>query len=411
MAMVVEIPRLGESITQAHLTRWIREDGSLVKADDPLCELETDKATVELPAPASGKLKVIVAAGSQVDVGAAVAEIDTAVAVPTDAPLPSEEAKQAKVSAEVVVPKSAAASTGGGGGALQNSASTKQGDLRVSPSVRQGLREGATLPETGSGPRGRILKEDLRSSAKTSLSAAATLGSLSHEPKRVPMTNIRKKIAERLVEAQHRAAILTTFNEVDMTQIQLLRAHYKAPYEKVYGVSLGILSFFARALALGVAEFPLLNASIDGNDILYHPHLNLGVAVSTDRGLLVPVVRNVELLSFAQIELEIKRLAELARTAKIMPDDLMGGTFTLTNGGVFGSLVSTPLLNPPQTGILGLHTIQKRPVVREDQVVIRPMMYLALSYDHRLVDGKDSVRFLVRVKELLEDPSRLMLEI
>jgi 2-oxoglutarate dehydrogenase E2 component (dihydrolipoamide succinyltransferase) len=280
---------------------------------------------------------------------------------------------------------------------------------------------------TGTGPGGRILKEDVirhldelrqpQRSDDTDAAAAAPV--MAPEPpasaaegiRREPMSKIRRKIAERLVQAQHTAAILTTFNEIDLHQVLEIRARYRERFEQTYGVGLGLMSFFARACVLALKEFPKVNAMIDGNDIVYHDHVHLGIAVSTDRGLAVPVLRNAHTMSFAKLESEIKRLAAATREGKLSLEELSGGTFTITNGGVFGSLLSTPILNPPQSGILGMHAIHKRPVVVNDRIEIRPMMYVALSYDHRLIDGRESVTFLVRIKELLEDPARLLLEI
>jgi 2-oxoglutarate dehydrogenase E2 component (dihydrolipoamide succinyltransferase) len=271
---------------------------------------------------------------------------------------------------------------------------------------------------TGTARGGQITKEDaqkqVESKAQVPAGEPRASGGAEQDAgaiKRVPMSKIRRKIAERLVEAQHTAAILTTFNEVDMSAIIELRAKFKEKFEKIHGVGLGFMSFFARASVLALREFPNVNGQIDGNDIIYHNNVNLGIAVSTERGLAVPVLRNVERMSFAKIESEIKRLAAATREGKLGINELSGGTFTITNGGIFGSLLSTPILNPPQSGILGMHAIQKRPVAVGDEVKVRPMMYIALSYDHRLVDGRESVSFLVRLKELLEDPARLMLEI
>jgi len=300
----------------------------------------------------------------------------------------------------------------------------------LSPAVRRLIEEkqldpGKIVP---TGPGGRLTKEDVQkyleskaaveNAAEVSPAAAtplavesARLGSSGDGVRRVPMSKLRKKIAERLVQAQQTAAILTTFNEVDLQNVIDLRTKYKEKFEKLHGVGLGFMSFFARATILALKQFPLVNASIDGNDILHHDYVNMGIAVSTDRGLAVPVLRHAEKMSFAKIENEIKRLAAATRDGKLSLEELSGGTFTITNGGVFGSLLSTPILNPPQSGILGMHAIQKRPVALNDQIVIRPMMYIALSYDHRIVDGRDSVSFLVRLKELLEDPARLMLEV
>jgi 2-oxoglutarate dehydrogenase E2 component (dihydrolipoamide succinyltransferase) len=398
MATKVVIPSLGESVSEAVLIRWIKQDGETVKLDDPLCELETDKANVELPAPAAGVLKHSVKQGTSVKIGDLVAEVTEGVsaAKPLEAP-------------QTTAPTPAKPSV----------------DLEdLAPSVRRLAKEHGVDPTAlhGSGPRGRIVGEDVMAAAKTSSKAPGLVAAPAPGPtaapvrkedgvRREPMTKIRKKIAERLVQAQHNAAMLTTFNEVDMSQVLELRERYKEQFQKTYGVSLGLMSFFARAVALALKEFPVVNAFIDGEDVIYHDHVNLGIAVSTERGLVVPVLRQCEDMSFSKIESEIKRMAVAAREGKLSLNELGGGTFTITNGGVFGSLLSTPIINPPQSAILGMHATQKRAVVVADKIEIRPMMYLALSYDHRLVDGKDSVSFLVRVKNLLEDPHRLMLAV
>ncbi len=404
----VQIPALGESVTEAILVRWIKSDGDAVKADDPLCELETDKANVELPSPGNGVLKQLKKAGDTVRIGDVIANIGEGIGKVT------ASAKEAPAQ------KPPAASS-----PKQSEDPVIQAPL--SPSVRRLVRENNVEPETlvGTGPRGRVTKEDVLSvvAHKPEPVAPAALASskpIAQSPstyhdgegvRREPLSKIRKKIAERLVAAQHTAAMLTTFNEIDMSAVLDLREKYKARFQEAHGVSLGLMSFFARAAVLALQEYPVVNAFIDGTDVLYHDYVNLGIAVSTDRGLVVPVLRHVEKMSFAKVESEIKRTAGAAREGKLGLDELSGGTFTLTNGGVFGSLMSTPILNPPQSGILGLHAIQKRPIAVEDKIVIRPMMYVALSYDHRMVDGKDSVKFLVKVKECLEDPARLMLEI
>lgn len=413
MATNVQIPPLGESVTEAILLRWIKQDGEAVKTDDPLCELETDKANVELPSPVAGALRQIKKPGDTVKIGDIIASVDEAVA----GKAPAVKAAPAATPAS---PTSLPSTTPT---AHRNDAVH---DAPLSPSVRRAVRDNEVDPNalSGTGPRGRVTKEDVLSYvdkkgavAPTGMTAAVSQGPVTKPQsdengvRREPMSKIRKKIAERLVMAQHQAAMLTTFNEIDMSAVMDLREKYKARFQEAHGVSLGLMSFFARASVLALREYPIVNAFIDGNDILYHDYVNLSVAVSTERGLVVPVLRHVEKMSFAKVELEIKRTANAARDGKLSLDELSGGTFTITNGGVFGSLMSTPIVNPPQSGILGLHAIQKRPRAVDDKVVIRPMMYVALSYDHRLVDGKDSVRFLVKVKECLEDPARLMLEI
>jgi 2-oxoglutarate dehydrogenase E2 component (dihydrolipoamide succinyltransferase) len=483
MSTNVDIPSLGESVSEAVLLRWLKNDGDVVAEDEPLVELETDKANVDLPSPARGVLRRVKEAGETVHIGETIARIDAAPAgaaaggakpaspasqpatpqaagnggkgKSSPAPLPPAQPQAAPLKD---TGKAAFVPSGGGHAATPASGKNTMGPDDLSPAVRRMVGENQLDPASvaASGPGGRVTKEDVQKhldargggadqaedsngegggvrrrpgSSATAPRAAAPAGpasvpssQASQAPaagsfdasgvKRVPMSKIRKKIAERLVSAQQTAAILTTFNEVDLHNMQELRARYKEKFEKQYGIGLGLMSFFCKAVVLGLREFPRLNAYIEGEDVVYHNFVHLGIAVSTDRGLAVPVLRHVEQMSFAKIESEIKRLAGATREGKLGLDELSGGTFTITNGGVFGSLLSTPILNPPQSGILGMHTIQKRPVVvGGDKIEIRPMMYLALSYDHRLVDGRESVSFLVRVKEMLEDPARLMLEI
>jgi 2-oxoglutarate dehydrogenase E2 component (dihydrolipoamide succinyltransferase) len=432
----VEIPALGESVREAVLVKWHKKDGDTVTAMEPLCELETDKANVDVPAPISGVLRRTKEEGDTVQVGETVARIDeSGVAAPVKATAPSSKVS-APLKAEAPAPKTSPAPS-----------STKSEDLR--PSVRRIVEEKKLDASviTGTGPGGRITKEDAEKHASDANGGGNELpGTVPSAPTapapsasrvtpgaqvsdsdapagstamhfdakgeyRSPMTKIRKRIAERLVTAQQTAAILTTFNEIDLHNVMDIRAKFKERFEKVHGVGLGFMSFFARATVLALREFPRVNAFINGGDVIYHQNAHLGIAVSTDRGLAVPVLRNADQMSFAKIESEIKRLAQATREGKLNLEELTGGTFTITNGGIFGSLLSTPIINPPQSGILGMHAIQKRPVAVGDQVVIRPMMYVALSYDHRLVDGRESVSFLVKIKEYLEDPARLMLEI
>ncbi len=403
----VQVPGLGESVSEAVLIKWHKNDGDLVKTDEPLCELETDKANVDVPSPGAGVFKRGVAEGAKVRIGQTIASID-----PNGKPAAAAPKSKAPEPAKAPASKSAT------------------DDL--APAVRRMVEENQLDPSkiAPTGPGGRITKEDVvkhmekpadapptKRAADTDFASAAPVIE-SPAPaargdgsgiRREPMSKIRKKIAERLVAAQHTAAILTTVNEVDLHNVMEIRAKFKDRFEKVHGVGLGFMSFFARAVVLALKEFPNVNAQIDGDDIVYHDYVNLGIAVSTDRGLAVPVLRNVEKMSFAKIESEIKRLATSTREGKLALQELSGGTFTITNGGVFGSLLSTPIINPPQSGILGMHNIVKRPIAVNDQVVIRPMMYIALSYDHRLIDGVVSVKFLVRLKELLEDPAWIML--
>jgi 2-oxoglutarate dehydrogenase E2 component (dihydrolipoamide succinyltransferase) len=396
MAFEVRIPTLGESVTEGTITRWLKRDGERVAADEVLLELETDKASMELPAERAGVLHVLRGEGETVAVGDVVARIDEAGAETTP-----ERPATAAPSAGPAAPAAERAGT------------------PTSPAVRRLVREhgleAGAIP--ASGPGGRVTKGDVlthleRSAApapRATAPATAQVASDGEQP--VPMSRIRRRIAERLVQAQHTAAILTTFNEIDMSAVIDLRARHKERFQRTHGVGLGFMSFFAHACVAALGELPAINAEIRGEDVVYKHFVHLGVAVGTERGLVVPVVHHAERMSFAEIEREIGRLAALARDGKLTLDDLAGGTFTISNGGVYGSLLSTPILNPPQSGILGMHKIQKRPVVVDDEITVRPMMYVALSYDHRLVDGEQAVTFLVRVKERLEDPARMLLAI
>ncbi len=398
----IKVPSVGESVSEGVLSRWIKKTGDLVKSGDPLFELETDKASNEVPSLVAGVLTTTVAEGTTVAIGAIVGSIDTAAAAasaPSAAPAPS-----------------AVASSNG---------------PHLSPAVAYQVAEkGVDVASISpSGPGGRITKGDVLAAADSKSAAPAptapapaakpsapvvsapVIGGAERTQTRQKMPNIRQKIAQRLVEAQHTAAILTTFNEVDMSRVMDLRAKYKDAFQKKHGIGLGFMSFFVKATTEALQAFPAVNAQIDGTEIIYHNYCDIGVAVSTERGLMVPVVRSAERMGFSQIEKAIMDYALKARENKISVNDLQGGTFTITNGGVFGSLLSTPILNPPQSAILGMHSIKKRPVVVDDQIVIRPMMYLALSYDHRMIDGKEAVSFLVRIKELIEDPERLLLSI
>jgi 2-oxoglutarate dehydrogenase E2 component (dihydrolipoamide succinyltransferase) len=420
----VEVPSMGESVSEAVLIKWHKADGQRVAVDEPICELETDKANVDVPSPASGVLKRLKKEGDTVKIGDVLASIDPA-GQPSATPSPAPAKAQAVRKPEPV-PAGAAHSA-------PPPRPTRKGPALedYSPAVRRMLDEHKLDPSLipTSGPGGRLTKEDVvryvEQSAEPDDRAEdidlAPAAPVIHDEnrvsengqgvKRVPMSKIRKKIAERLVHAQQTAAILTTFNEVDLSRVIELRSRYKEQFEKIHGVGLGFMSFFARACVLALKEYPRVNAMIDGNDVVYHDYVHLGIAVSTERGLAVPVLRDAQQMSFAKIESEVKRLAAATRDGKLGLEELAGGTFTITNGGVFGSLLSTPILNPPQSAILGMHKIEERPIAVGGEVKIRPMMYVALSYDHRLIDGRESVTFLVRVKELLEDPARLMLEV
>jgi 2-oxoglutarate dehydrogenase E2 component (dihydrolipoamide succinyltransferase) len=421
MAVPIKVPTVGESITEGTISRWLKKDGEAVRQDEPVFELETDKATGEIPAPASGTLHIKVAEGERVAIGAVVGEIEAG-AVSRRAPQTDRTDAQARPAAREQ-PKSAPPPEREG----------PEEEPLLSPAARQlAADKGVDVRRlSGSGRGGRITKEDVVAylekqeppSAEATPAPAPeprpTTASLRGETlvpaergeTRQRMTSIRQRIAERLVAAQHAAAILTTFNEADLSAILALRAKHKEEFQKKHGVGLGFMSFFVKACVEALRAFPLVNSRIDGTDIVTPNYCDIGIAVSTEKGLMVPILRGAERMSFAQIEKTIAELAEKARVGKITVGDLQGGTFTITNGGVFGSLLSTPLINPPQSAILGMHTIQKRPVAVDDQVVVRPMMYLALSYDHRLIDGREAVSFLVRVKQGVENPERLLLEL
>ncbi len=408
MAVDVLIPTLGESITEAVIVRWAKSDGDAVATDDLLLELETEKANVEIRAEQAGVLQLVRREGETVQVGDVVARITE-----------SDGRAAKKSSAAVAAPTNAPASQAAPAASPAAAPSTAPLSPAVARLVREHDIDPATVP--ASGPKGRLTKGDVLAHLEkpapvpASTNATGTPATRPASPKDgeeiVAMTPLRRRIADRLVHAQHTAAILTTFNEIDMSGVLALRARYKERFQQRHGVGLGFMSFFARACITALHDVPAVNAEIRGTDVVYKQYVNLGVAVGSERGLVVPVVHHAELRTFAELEKEIERLAGLARTSKLSIDDLSGGTFTISNGGVYGSLMSTPILNPPQSGILGMHKIEKRPVVIDDQIAIRPMMYVALSYDHRLVDGEQAVTFLVRVKERIEDPSRLLLEV
>lgn len=407
MSIEIKVPPLPESVADATLVVWHKNAGDSVSRDENLVDLETDKVVLEVPAPASGKISEIrIKEGATVTAGDVLAILEEG-----DAPAAS---KPAAATTDKVETK-AAADDG------RTSASAK-----TSPAVRRLLEEHdleATLV-SGSGKDGRITKSDVMAFLKADESSNTAPGdpavdisdddavvALERTEQRVPMTRLRARIAERLVEAQQTAAMLTTFNEVDLTEVMALRKRYKEPFEKKHGVKLGFMSFFAKAAVEALKRFPVVNASIDGADVLYHNYYDIGIAVSTERGLMVPVLRDVDQMSFAQFEKDLGDVARKAQDGKIGMEELTGGTFSITNGGVFGSMMSTPILNQPQSAILGMHAIQQRPMVIDGEITARPMMYLALTYDHRIIDGKDSVQFLVTIKEQLEDPSRLLLQV
>jgi len=391
MSIEVKVPQVPESVADALLAKWHNKVGEAVTRDENLVDLETDKVMLEVPAPASGVLKEIrVTNGTTVTSGQVLAIVEAG-AVATTAPA------AAPAAAKIEQPAVAA----------------KQGADKSGPAARRMMEENTINPAevAASGKDGRVTKGDVIQHLSKPAAANLPAAKGARTEQRVPLTRLRARIAERLVEAQSTAAMLTTFNEVDMTAVNELRNRYKDKFEKAHGVKLGFSSFFIKAAIEALRKFPAVNASIDGNDIVYHEFYDMGVAVSTERGLMVPVIRNAENLSMAELEAAVGNYAKKAREGSIGLEDLTGGTFTITNGGVFGSLLSTPILNMPQVAILGMHKIQERPVVVEGQIVIRPMMYLALTYDHRIVDGRESVQFLVAIKEALEDPARLLLQL
>jgi 2-oxoglutarate dehydrogenase E2 component (dihydrolipoamide succinyltransferase) len=424
MKLDVKVPAVGESITEAVIGSWTKKSGEAVKMNEVIMLLETDKASVEVVAEKDGVLNINTQAGETVKIGAVVGTIDTD-AKPT----------VASSSASTSAPSNGSAPAAGGGassGSGQGGRPTHpELQAHLSPAVQRVVNETGVNPSqvTGTGLGGRLTKSDVLN-AQTSAGAGTQTPSAPAQKapapvqapvlrgpskqgdvKRVAMTSIRKRIAERLVQAQHTAAILTTFNEVDMSKIIEIRGKYKDKFKEKYGVNLGFNGFFIKAVIEALKAFPAVNAWIDGQDVEYHNYYNIGVAVSTERGLMVPNIKDADQYSVAGIEMAIRDLASKGRDGKITPDDLSGGTFSITNGGVFGSLLSTPILNPPQSAILGLHKVEDRPVAINGKVEVRPMMYVALSYDHRIIDGKEAVGFLVKIKEGVEDPERLLIEV
>ena len=417
MTTPITVPALGESVSEATVAKWMKNVGDAVKKDEALVELETDKVTVEVFASVAGTLGEIIApAGTTVAVGTLIGNITAGGAAAAPAAKPVAAAAAPAPSVAKVAPAAAAP--------------VANGDDRLAPAVRKLIEESGLNPAdiAASGKDGRLTKADVLEHLEKKKSAPAAAPApvavaapaapaaphvpraLGEREERVPMSRLRKRIAERLKQAQNTAAMLTTFNEVDMTAVMALRDKYKEGFEKRHKVKLGFMSFFVKAAIQALKEIPAVNAEIDGGDIIYKNHYDIGVAVGTEQGLVVPVVRDVDALSFAGIESTIAELGKKARDGKLSIEDLTGGTFTISNGGTYGSLMSTPIINPPQSAILGMHKIQQRPMVVDGKIEIRPMMYLALSYDHRIIDGREAVTFLVRLKESLEDPQRLLIE-
>ena len=396
----IKVPSVGESVTEVTLSTWLKQDGDFVKIDEPLCELESEKATFELPSEVAGQLQIVAQAGSDLKIGDVVCIIDTSqTATETNQqPVVKEVAKVEEKQPEVqpIVSKDSYASN------------------HPSPAAKKILDEkGIDAKEVkGTGKDNRITKEDALKAEKPMTVANVTTqvasGNFSREEKVEKMSRLRRTISKRLVAAKNETAMLTTFNEVDMTRIMQIREQYKKSFEETKGIGLGFMSFFTKACAIALQKFPAINAYLEEENIIFHDFCDISIAVSTPKGLVVPVIRNAESLSFAEIEMEVKRLATLGRDGNLTMEDMTGGTFTITNGGVFGSLLSTPIINQPQSAILGMHKIQERPMAINGKVEIRPMMYVALSYDHRIVDGKESVGFLVTVKDMLENPEKML---
>jgi len=423
MATEIRVPVLGESVSEATIGKWFKNVGDAIAADEPVLELETDKVTIEVPAPASGTLSEITAQnGETVGVGALLGAISQGGAKPAPAGTdkPDAVAQAAGASGASTVGQAAEKTS-----RIAGEGPVEERKMPLGPAAAKLVAENKIPVDqvSGSGKRGQVLKGDVFEALSRGFNAPATPAAApaaarppsapddEGREERVRMTRLRQTIARRLKEAQSTAAMLTTFNEVDMSAVMALRGKYKDLFEKKHGVKLGFMGFFTRAVTHALKEIPSVNAEIDDTDIIFKNYAHIGVAVGTDKGLVVPVVRDADAMSIAEIEKEIGRLGLAARDGKLSVEDMQGGTFTISNGGVYGSLMSTPILNAPQSGILGMHKIQERPVVVGGQIVIRPMMYLALSYDHRIVDGKEAVTFLVRVKESLEDPERLVLDL
>ena len=384
MLLEMKVPSPGESISEVEIAQWLVEDGDYVEKDQEIAEVDSDKATLALPAEESGTIKLVAEEGDTVEVGQVVCIIDT------------DGVGEAKITAP----------TQESAPAVSAPSSTKSVDAKATPLAKAIISQNDLSPKDvkGSGEGGKILKEDVMEA----MASVKTDGPRGTERKKMSM--LRRKVAQRLVSVKNETAMLTTFNEVDMSAIFAIRKEYKEAFKDKYDVSLGFMSFFTKAITTALMEFPDVNAQIDGKEVIYHNYADISIAVSAPKGLMVPVIRNAELMNFKEVESEVKRLALRARDGKITPDEMLGGTFTITNGGVFGSMLSTPIINPPQSAILGMHNIVERPVAVNGKVEIRPIMYVALSYDHRIIDGRESVGFLVRVKECLEDPSTHLLD-
>ncbi len=393
----VKVPALAESISEVTLSRWLVKDGDYVNLDQPLCEFETDKASQELPSPASGVVKLAAKEGDDLKIGALICHIDETATAPATSKTPEKETKTVEVKKELPV--------------AQPEVQNKKAELNhPAPAAKKILDEGGvkTTDVKGTGVKGRITKEDAMKAVREKANMPVR-EAFSRSERREKMSRLRKTISERLVYSKNSTAMLTTFNEVDMTAINKIREKYGESFKKKNEVGLGMMSFFSKAVCLALEKFPAVNASIEDGEIVYHDYTDISIAVSTPKGLVVPVIRNAESLSLAGIEKKVKELAIKGRDGLLTMEEMTGGTFTISNGGVFGSLMSTPIINPPQVAILGMHKVQDRPMVIDGQMVVRPMMYVALSYDHRIIDGKESVSFLVTVKDFLENPHKMLL--
>jgi 2-oxoglutarate dehydrogenase E2 component (dihydrolipoamide succinyltransferase) len=397
MSVEMKVPDIGESVTEVYIGEWRKSEGDRVKRDEDLVELESDKATFDAPAPSTGVLeRILKRSGETAEVGEVIAYIDES-ASPDE---PDADAATKRGTEDKVV-------------------AADEGEPRLMPAARRLLAQHGVDPADvkATGPGGRLLKEDVQRHIDEGGAGAATRKASVREPdpggqtERVPMSAIRRRIAERLVEAQNSAALLTTFNEIDMSAVSELRRRHQEAFRDKYKIKLGFMSFFVKAAIDALRQFPQLNAMIDESEIVYHNYFDVGIAIGTEKGLVVPVLRNAERMSFSEIETAIDDFARRAQTGALSIEELQGGTFTISNGGIYGSLLSTPIVNPPQSGVLGMHAIQERPVAREGNVVVRPMMYVALSYDHRIVDGREAVTFLRRIREAIEEPARMLIEV
>src|SRR4051812_39489081 len=399
----IKVPTVGESISEVTLVKWLKQDGTYVNRDEVIAELESEKATFEVNAEQAGTLKAVGKEGDTLKIGDVVAQIDETAQKPAAAAAPAADVKKEALQPEAPKPQAQPVA------AAQPAPAGVPNDVRTSPVAAAIIADKKVDPKTiqPSGPNGKILKFDVLE-ALSHPGTKPGVGLFNRNDKREKMSNLRRTVSRRLVEAKNTTAMLTTFNEVDMSQIMAIRAANKDKFKETHGVNLGFMSFFAKACCFALQEWPAVNAYIDGDSVIYHQYCDISIAVSAPKGLVVPVIRNAESLSMAEIEKKVLELAGKARDNKLSMEEMQGGTFTITNGGVFGSLMSTPIINIPQSAILGMHKIEERPVVVNGQIVIRPMMYVAVSYDHRIIDGRESVSFLVRVKELLENPDQLL---